>query len=101
MTNIYKMSTEDPISGILRFSWTVILQPHFRLSKSLTEFAVKAANKVEILFDRGVYVDENTAQAASVEFVCQWQTNYARSRLQRTGGKARRGFSTSANAVCP
>ena len=27
MSNIYKMSTEDPISGILRFSWTVILQP--------------------------------------------------------------------------
>ena len=60
--------------------------------KSLAEFAAKAANKVEILFGRGVYVDENTAQAASVEFVCHWQTNYARSRLQRTCGKARRVF---------
>jgi len=29
------MSTEDPISGILRFSWTVILQPHFFCSNYL------------------------------------------------------------------
>ena len=27
ITNKYKISTEDPFSGILRFSWTVILQP--------------------------------------------------------------------------
>ena len=53
---------------------------------SLTEFAVFAANNVIILFDRGapqgglscpsgaihlLYVDENTSQAASVEFVRQ------------------------------
>ena len=39
-------------------------------SQSLAEFAAKAANKVKIVFGRGVYVDENTSQAASVEFVC-------------------------------
>ena len=49
----------------------------------------------QIVFDRGAYVGENTSQAASVEFVRRMRTNYARSRLQKTGGKARRGFSTS------
>ena len=29
--------------------------------QSLAEFAAKAANKVEMVFGRGVYVDENTA----------------------------------------
>lgn len=29
------MSTEDPFSGILRFSWTVILQPLFFLAAVL------------------------------------------------------------------
>jgi len=64
--------------------------------KSLAEFAAEAANKIKILFGRGVYVDENTSQAASVEFVRQRRTNYARSRLQNTGGKAQRAFSTRA-----
>ena len=36
-----------------------------------------------IVFDRGVYVGENTSQAASVEFVRRMRTNYARSRLQK------------------
>ena len=45
---------------------------HFQnLKKSLAEFAAFAANKVLIIFDRGVYVDENSSQSASVEFVCQ------------------------------
>ena len=39
--------------------------------KSLAEFAADAANKVKIVFGRGVYVDKNTSQAASVEFVCR------------------------------
>ena len=52
---------------------------------------------VGIVFDRGVYVGKNTSQAASVEFVCQGQTNYARSRLQKSVGKARRAFPTSTN----
>jgi len=38
--------------------------------KSLAEFAADAANSVQIVFGRGVYVDKNTSQAASVEFVC-------------------------------
>ena len=32
---------------------------------------------------QGVYLTHNTAQAASVEFVRQRRTNYARSRLQK------------------
>ena len=40
--------------------------------KSLAEFAASAANKVKRVFGRGVYVDENTSQAASVEFVRLW-----------------------------
>ena len=53
--------------------------------KSLAEFAADAANKFQIVFGRGVYVDKNTSQTASVEFSCQWKTNYARSRLQKPG----------------
>jgi hypothetical protein len=62
--------------------------------KGLAEFAASAAKKVELIFCRGVYLTENTSQAASVEFVCLRQTNYARSRLQNTVGKGRRPFST-------
>jgi len=68
------------------------------VKKSLAEFAAEAANKIKILFGRGVYVDENTSQAASVEFVRHRRTNYARSRLQNTGGKALRAFSTCSGA---
>ena len=64
-------------------------------SKSLAEFAASAANKIQIIFCRGVYLTENTSQAASGEFVRNRRTKYARSRLQKTGGKTRRGFSTS------
>ena len=39
------------------------------VKKSLAEFAALAANKMKIVFGRGVYVDKNTSQAASVEFV--------------------------------
>ena len=47
---------------------------------------------VGIIFDRGVYVGKNTSQAASVEFVCLRQTNYARSRLQKNWRKSPEGF---------
>ena len=47
-----------------------------------------------------LYVGENTSQAASVRVVRQRRTRSARSRLQNTGGKARRVFSTSSNAEC-
>jgi len=60
--------------------------------KSLAEFAASAANKVKIIFCRGVYLAENTSQAASVEFVCHRQTNYARSRLQKNWRKSPKGF---------
>ncbi len=50
--------------------------------------------KLKSIFDRGVYLGENTAQAASVEFVRILRTNSARSRLQNSVGKPRRGFST-------
>ena len=51
------------------------------------------------IFARGVYVGENTYQAASVEFGCRRQINYARSRLQKTGGKARRVFRQARKAA--
>ena len=36
---------------------------------------------------QGVYLMQNTSQAASVEFVRQRRTNYARSRLQKLAEK--------------
>ena len=56
--------------------------------KSLAEFDANASNKIKIIFCRGVYLTENTSQAASVESVCLRQTNYARSRLQKLTEKA-------------
>ena len=73
--------------------------PFSDCQKSLAEFAAKAAKKVEIVFGRGVYVDENTSQAASVEFVCQRQTNYARSRLQISGEKTEGFFRQAQNRL--
>ena len=70
--------------------------PRRRLPKKcLAEFAAVAANKVKSIFDRGVYLGENTYQAASVEFVRHGRTNYARSRLQKPVEKPRGGFSTA------
>jgi len=63
--------------------------------KSFAEFFALAKNKIKTIFRQGVYLTENTSQAASVEFVRQQRTNSARSRLQKTGGKPHRGFSTS------
>ena len=37
--------------------------------KSFAEFSAEAENKVKIIFGRGVYVDKNTSQAASVRTV--------------------------------
>ena len=62
------------------------------VSKSLAEFAAFAANKVSIIFGQGVYLTENSSQAASVGFVFQRETKPARSRLQEPDGKARRDF---------
>ena len=72
-------------------------------------------NRIKIIFCRGVYLTENTSQAAEssaaalcraqppqaalsasqYEFVCRRRANYARSRLQKLVGKARKGFSDS------
>ena len=49
---------------------------------------------VGIIFCRGVYLAENTSQAASVGSVRLKRTDHARSRLRPFVGKARRGFST-------
>ena len=49
---------------------------------------------MESVFARGVYLGENTYQAASVEFVRHRQTNYARSRLQKPVEKPQGGFLT-------
>jgi len=42
-----------------------------------------AANKVLKIFRRGVYLAENTSQAASVGLVSQGRTKPARRRLQK------------------
>ena len=55
---------------------------------------------MEIVFGRGVYVDENTSQAASVEFVCQRQTNYARSSLLKNWRKSPKGFFDKLKQTC-
>ena len=55
--------------------------------KSLTEFAALAANRVSIIFCQDMRLTENTPQAANVEFVRLWRTNYARSRLQKKAEK--------------
>ena len=52
------------------------------VSKSLAEFAARRRQRSSIIFSRDMCVRENTAQAASVEFVRLRRTNYARSRLQ-------------------
>lgn len=52
------------------------------LSKNLAEFHRGAAKERPIIFFGDMCGEENTAQAASVEFVRRRRTNYARSRLQ-------------------
>ena len=49
--------------------------------KSFAEFAASAANPFQSIFCRGVYLAENTSQAASVEFVRRRRTNSTRGRL--------------------
>ena len=56
--------------------------PRTAYQKSLAEFAARRRQRNKIIFSRDMCVRENTAQAASVEFVRLRRTNYARSRLQ-------------------
>ena len=62
--------------------------------KSLAEFAARRRQRNKIIFSRDMCVRENTAQAASVEFVRLRRTNYARSSLQSFCRKNPEGFST-------
>ena len=62
------------------------------VSKSLAEFAARRRQRNKIIFSRDMCVRENTAQAASVEFVRLRRTNYARSRLQSSCRKNQRFF---------
>ena len=64
----------------------------------------ESGKRREIVFDRGVYVDKNTFQAASVEFVRSRRTNYARSRLQKLAEKPKglfRQFKAGTPCGCP
>ena len=49
--------------------------------KSLAEFAAFAAKKFKNIFCQGVYLTENSSQAASVRVVRLRRTTSARSRL--------------------
>ena len=67
-------------------------QLRIRLSKKcLAEFAAVAANTVKSIFDRGVYLGENTYQAASVRVVRRRRTRSACSRLQKPVEKPHMG----------
>ena len=63
--------------------------------KSLAEFAARRRQRSKIIFSHDMCVRENTSQAASVEFVRLWHTNYARSRLQAFCRKNPEDFSDS------
>ena len=69
-------------------------QDPLSVSKSLAEFAARRRQRNEIIFSRDMCVRENTARAASVEFVRHRRTNYARSRPQAFCWKNPEGFST-------
>ncbi|MDD6856178.1 MAG: hypothetical protein PUD66_07120, partial [Oscillospiraceae bacterium] len=58
-----------------------------------------SSEKDSIIFCRGVYLAENTSQAASVEFVRLRRTNYARSRLQKLAEKPEGVFRQAQIAV--
>ena len=70
-------------------------RPSSACQKSLAEFAARRRQRSRIIFSCGICVRENTSQAASVEFVRLWHTNYARSRLQAFCRKNPEDFSDS------
>ena len=69
--------------------------------KSLAEFAARRRQRNKIIFSRDMCVRENTARAASVEFVRHRRTNYARSRPQAFCRKNPEGFSTVSKKRTP
>ncbi len=62
--------------------------------KSFAEFSAAAENKMEIIFDRGVYVGKNTSQAACVRVGHIVPQECAKQTAIPSVGKPRRGFST-------
>ena len=68
---------------------------HRSLYKKLRRIFRVSGKQSENIFHQGVYLVENTDQAASVGVVRQWRTRSARSRLQKTVGKPQWGFSTA------
>ena len=54
----------------------------FSLKKPRRVCRPQAANQMQSIFCRGVYLAKNTSRSASVEFVRHQRTNYARGRLQ-------------------
>ena len=69
--------------------------------KSLAEFAARRRQRNKIIFSRDMCVRENTARAASVEFVRHGRTNYARSRPQAFCRKNPGGFFDSLKPPFP
>ena len=53
-----------------------------RVKKASQSLPPAGGKEILIIFCRGVYLTENTYQAASVRFVRQGRTNRARGRLQ-------------------
>ena len=63
-----------------------------RLPKSLAEFAATAANKLENILCRGVYLAQNTSQAASVEFVRPKADKLCARQTAKSWRKSPKGF---------
>ena len=76
-------------------------EPGVQLVKKASQSSPpKGGEKNEIIFCRGVYLAENTSQAASVEFVRLKRINYARSRLQIFVEKPSKVFRQSKPGSC-
>ena len=84
----------------LKRSTVFIVQWIVQLIKIASQSSRPQTRKNEIIFSRDMSVRENTAQAASVEFVRQRHTNYARSSLQVLCRKNPEGFSTASAIHC-
>ena len=55
------------------------------MTKSFAEFSAEAENKLKIIFCRGVYLAENTSQAASVRVVRQQMRGPHKARMRFMG----------------
>ena len=84
----------------LKRSTVFIVQWIVQLIKKASQSSRPQTRKNEIIFSRDMCVRENTSQAASVKFVRQRHTNYARSSLQVLCRKNPEGFSTASAIHC-